>query len=49
MLPTRPLDQKIDRLPSDSSIDWRKLDSAILPSTSASTRGASGYFNFLKR
>ena len=35
-------DQKIDTLPSDSSIAWRKLDSAIFPSTSASTSGASG-------
>ena len=49
MLPTSGLDQKIDRLPWLSSIAWRKLASAMSPSTSASTSGASGYFSFLNR
>ncbi len=40
--PTRPLAQKIAMLPCDSSIACRKLDSAMSPSTRASTSGASG-------
>ena len=35
------------RLPPDSSIDWRNAVSAMSPSTSASTSGASGYLSFL--
>ena len=42
ILPTSPFDQRIDRLPCDISIDWRKASSALFPSTSASTSGASG-------
>src|SRR5688572_20786137 len=40
--PTRPLDQKIETLPSDSTIALRKLLSAMSPRTSASTSGAKG-------
>src|ERR1700756_1861809 len=40
--PPRPLDQKISRLPPDISSDCRKASSALSPSTTASTSGASG-------
>ena len=49
MLPTKGLLQKMLNSPWLSSIDWRKLLSAMSPSTSASTSGASGYFSFLNR
>ena len=49
MLPTSGFAQKIDRLPCDSSMACRKLASAMSPSTSANTMGASGYLSFLNR
>ena len=49
MPPTKPLDQKMDKLPCDISMDWRKLASAISPKTSASTKGAMGYLSFLNK
>src|SRR5262247_485262 len=45
--PTSGLDQKMRTLPPDRSIDWRNEVSAMSPSTSASTSGASGNLSFL--
>ena len=42
MLPTSGLDHMIDSSPCDTSIAWRNESSALSPSTSASTSGASG-------
>ena len=41
--------RRSDTSPADSSIDWRNAVSAMSPSTSASTSGASGYLSFLNR
>ena len=49
MLPTSGLLQKMLKRPSLSSMAWRKLPSAMSPSTSASTIGAIGYFSFLNK
>ena len=42
IVPTRPLDQKMETLPWEISRDWRNASSALSPSTIASTSGASG-------
>src|SRR6476661_7465007 len=42
MLPTSQFDHMIVILPCDISIAWRNAFSALLPSTRASTIGASG-------
>src|SRR3569623_2735347 len=47
LLPTRPFDQKIVRLPLEASIVCLIASSALSPRTSASTSGASGYTSFL--
>ena len=49
MKPTSFFENRIESSPCDMSIAWRNDDSALSPSTIASTSGASGYCSFLKR